>query len=188
MFNQNPCERKHHGRAWSIRTQTLQILWDSIHIYTHALSNFYRPYERQKTICNNLKATASTLKQNLISFPACKICKKTNGQQIIWIWAPFLLLESTSKMNSLIGIFRWLTHGLVLAQVQIQPNNKFCFHLKYYNTTHDIPDLRRRREICSQLTIKTPELRHWRRSIVFILNLRQFSNLVLVLQLLTLNR
>ena len=37
-------------------------------------------------------------------------------------------------------------------------------------------------EICSQLTIKTQERRHWRGSSVFILNIEQFSHLILVLQ------
>ena len=43
-------------------------------------------------------------------------------------------------------------------------------------------------EIRSQLTIKTPKRHQWRRSGVLILNLEQFSYLILVLQLLTLNR
>ena len=42
-------------------------------------------------------------------------------------------------------------------------------------------------EICSMLTIKTPERRQWHRSGVFIVNLEHFSLLVLVFLLLTLN-
>ena len=42
-------------------------------------------------------------------------------------------------------------------------------------------------EICSKLTIKTPERRHWCRSGVFIVNFEHVSHLVLVLLLLTLN-
>ena len=41
-------------------------------------------------------------------------------------------------------------------------------------------------EICSKLTIKTPERRHWRRSGVFIVNFEHISHLVLVFILLTL--
>ena len=48
--------------------------------------------------------------------------------------------------------------------------------------------IRTKLEICSQLTINTLEWRHWHRSSVLILNFEQFSPLVLVLQLLTLNR
>ena len=47
---------------------------------------------------------------------------------------------------------------------------------------------RSRREICSKLTIKTPERRHWRRSGVFIVNFEHIADLVLVFLLLTLRR
>ena len=47
---------------------------------------------------------------------------------------------------------------------------------------------RTRCEICSKLTIKTPERRHWRRYSVFIVNFEHISHLVLVLLLLTLNK
>ena len=46
---------------------------------------------------------------------------------------------------------------------------------------------RTRCEICSKLTIKTPERRHWRRSGVFIVNFEHISHLVPVFLLLTLN-
>ena len=46
---------------------------------------------------------------------------------------------------------------------------------------------RTRWEICSKLTIKTPERRHWRRSGVFIVNVDHISHVVLVFLLLTLN-
>ena len=47
---------------------------------------------------------------------------------------------------------------------------------------------RTRCEICSKLTIKTPERRQWRRSGVFIVNFEHISHLVLVFLLLTLNK
>ena len=40
-------------------------------------------------------------------------------------------------------------------------------------------------ETCSKLIIKTPELRHWRRSGVFIVNLKHISHLFLVFDCLT---
>ena len=46
---------------------------------------------------------------------------------------------------------------------------------------------RTRCEICSKLTIKTPERRYWHRSDVFIVNFEHISHLVLVFLLLTLN-
>ena len=42
-------------------------------------------------------------------------------------------------------------------------------------------------EICSKLTIKTPEQRHCRRSGVFIINFEHMSHLVVMFLLLTLN-
>ena len=42
-------------------------------------------------------------------------------------------------------------------------------------------------EICSKLTVKTLERRHWRRSGVFIVNFEHTLHLVLVFLLLTLN-
>ena len=47
---------------------------------------------------------------------------------------------------------------------------------------------RTRCEICSKLTINTPERRHWRRSGVFIVNFEHISHLVLLFLLLTLNK
>ena len=49
-------------------------------------------------------------------------------------------------------------------------------------------NIRTRCEICSKLTIKTPERCHWRRSGVFIVTFEHISHLVLVFLLLTLSR
>ena len=46
---------------------------------------------------------------------------------------------------------------------------------------------RTRCEICSKLTINSPERRHWRRSGVFIVGFEHISRLLLVFLLLTLN-
>ena len=43
-------------------------------------------------------------------------------------------------------------------------------------------------EICSKLTMKTPERRHWLRSGVFIVNFGHISHLFLIFLLLTLNK
>ena len=47
---------------------------------------------------------------------------------------------------------------------------------------------RTRCEICSELTIKAPELSQWRRSGIYIVNFEHISHLGLVFLLLTLNR
>ena len=46
---------------------------------------------------------------------------------------------------------------------------------------------RTRREICSELTIETPERRQWRHYGIFIVNSEHISHLALVFLLLTLN-
>ena len=51
----------------------------------------------------------------------------------------------------------------------------------------DNENTRIRSEICSKLTIKTPERCHWRRSSVFIVKFEHNSHFVLVFRLLTLN-
>ena len=48
--------------------------------------------------------------------------------------------------------------------------------------------LEKRCEICSKLTIKTPERCHWRRSGVFIINSEHISHFFLVFLLLTLSK
>ena len=58
----------------------------------------------------------------------------------------------------------------------------FIYLLKANNRTN-----RTRREICSNLTIKITERRHWRHSGVFIVNVEYISHLVLMFLLLTLN-
>ena len=61
------------------------------------------------------------------------------------------------------------------------PAGNYMFKVNNRNT-------RTRCEICSKLTIKTPEGRHWRRSGVIIVNFEHISHLVLVFLLLILNR
>ena len=61
------------------------------------------------------------------------------------------------------------------------PAGIFLFKVNNRNT-------RTRCEICSKLTINTPERRQWRRSGVFIVNFEHISHLVLVFLLLTLSR
>ena len=64
---------------------------------------------------------------------------------------------------------------------QTNPAGIYLFKVNNRNT-------RTRCEICSKLTINTPERRQWRRSGVFIVNFEHISHLVLVFLLLTLNR
>ena len=58
----------------------------------------------------------------------------------------------------------------------------------YPANNHLNKNKRKRCEICSKLITKTPERRHWRRSIVFIVNFEHISHLVLMFLLLALSR
>ena len=53
------------------------------------------------------------------------------------------------------------------------PTGNYLFKVNHRNA-------RARCEICSKLTIKTPERRHWRRSGVFIVSFEHISHLVLL--------
>ena len=70
---------------------------------------------------------------------------------------------------------------LELQQEEPSPDGNYMFKVNNRNT-------RKRREICSKLTIKIPERRHWRRSGIFIVNFEHISHLVLLCLLLTLSR
>ena len=61
------------------------------------------------------------------------------------------------------------------------PVGNYMFNVNNRNT-------KTRCEVCSKLTIKTPERRSWCRSSVFIVNFEHISHLVLVFLLLTLSR
>ena len=60
--------------------------------------------------------------------------------------------------------------------------------LTFYLLKVNNRNARKKREICSKLTIKTPERCQWRRSGVFIVNFEHISHLFLVFLLLTLNK
>ena len=69
----------------------------------------------------------------------------------------------------------WHINGIVF------PVGSYMFKVNNRST-------RTRYEICSKLTIKTPEWRHWRRSGVFIVNFEHIPHLALVFLWLTLSR
>ena len=75
--------------------------------------------------------------------------------------------------------------GLTLLQNTIQKGN---YPVGIYLFNDNNRNTRTRCEICSMLTMKTPERCQWRRSGVFILNFELISHLVLVFLLLTLSR
>ena len=86
-----------------------------------------------------------------------------------------MCFKSTIKTQERRQYLRYLNNVM---RVFDQPN---IFLLKVNNR-----NTRKRCEICSKLTIKTPERHYWHRSGVFIANVEHISHLVLVFLLLTL--
>ena len=86
--------------------------------------------------------------------------------------------ENDSYIFSFFYFLFWLFFTLV---TDISADN-YMFKVNNRNTA------RTRCEICSNLTIKTPERRQWRCSGVFIVNFEHISHLVVVFLLLTLSR
>ena len=74
-----------------------------------------------------------------------------------------------------------MTHKILLMS-KIRPYPADIYLVKVNNK-----NIRARCEICSKLSIKTPEWGQWHRSGVFIVNFEHTSHHVLVFQLLTLN-
>ena len=64
---------------WLIRTQALQILWDSVYILTHALNNFCRPYVRQ-LFCKKLQTHFS----RNVRFIICNIFSQVKVILLSW--------------------------------------------------------------------------------------------------------
>ena len=83
-----------------------------------------------------------------------------------------------------IGCKTVILRGFMVAK----SNNKRKNPVGYYMFKVNNRNSRTRCEICSKLTIKTPERRHCRRSGVFIVNFEHISHLVLVFLFLTLSR
>ena len=69
----------------------------------------------------------------------------------------------------------------LIKNYSLYPADNYMFKVNKKNT-------RTRCEICSKLTIKTPERRHWRRFGVFIVNFEHISHLVLMFLLLALSK
>ena len=76
----------------------------------------------------------------------------------------------------------WIYRELAMYyRIHTNPAGNYMFIVNNRNT-------RRRCEICSELTIMTPERRHWRRPGIFVVNFEHISHLVLVFLLWTLSR
>ena len=78
-------------------------------------------------------------------------------------------------------VCKWLPIQIKIFKNMLYPANIYLLKVNNRNT-------RKRWEIWSKLTIKTPEGRHWPRFSVFIVNFEHFSNLFLLFLLLTLKK
>ena len=76
-----------------------------------------------------------------------------------------------------------LSLGTIL-QIDIKGKRSYPANIYFFKVNNI--NIRKRAEICSNLKIKTPERRQWRRSGGFIVNFEHISHLFLVLLLLTL--
>ena len=90
----------------------------------------------------------------------------SNSRRYYWI------LKLVSGSETVCGFCPWLCPCIPAGMYLLKVNN--------INT-------RTRCEVCSKLRIKIPELRHWRRFGIFIVNFEHISRLVLVFLLLALN-
>ena len=94
----------------------------------------------------------------------------------------------------------WIYHSHIQNFDLLMPQNLFqklgishyislcIFPANIYLLKGNNRNTRKRCEICSKLTIKTQERRHWRRSGIFIVNFEHILHLFLVFLLLTLNK
>ena len=82
-------------------------------------------------------------------------------------------------------VLSWMFDRLV--NIPLYSSSK-VFSANFYLFKVNNRNTRKRCEICSKLTIKTPERRYWRRSAVFIVNFEHISHLFLVFLTLTWNK
>ena len=91
----------------------------------------------------------------------------------------FLQLQKTHLggcFSNFLSLFNWSKYSRFLYSI---------YQANIYLLKVNDRDTRKRCEICSKLTIKSPEWRHWRYSVVFIVNFEYISHIFLVLLMLT---
>ena len=96
-------------------------------------------------------------------------------------------MKKTSLENQRLQ-FALICFDLLLAKFKKCVFSKNTFSIGNCMFTVNNIDTRARCEICSKLTIKTPERHQWCRSGVFIVDSKHISHLVLAFLLLTLSR
>ena len=128
-------------------------------------------------VINSRKTVLETVQQSLITI---KLEMVTN---IFMVFSIFLELRCYYlNLKLLVMVIEVNLFELFVRQLgESNPSGNYMFKFINRNT-------RTRCEICSKLTIKIPERRHWRRSGIFIVNFEHISHLALMFLLLTLSR
>ena len=132
-----------------------------------SIAGYKKPFW-QYISCNFEEQNAQN--QPYWSYPTKDVIKNVFHQVLLHNHVTHLLDKFISK-----NVYNW--------RIIILSNPADIYLLKVNNR-----NTRTRCEICSKLTINTPESRHWRRSGVFIVNFEHISHLVLVFLLLTWNK
>ena len=115
----------------------------------------------------------------------CPAVYNVNFEQVVVkfkliYFMPTLLFCRLKTENRLFDIFREYRSG-TLVWIGKNPASIYLFEVNNKSSRNIC-------EICSKLTIKTPERRHWRRSGVFIVSFEHISHFFLVFLLLNLNK
>ena len=93
--------------------------------------------------------------------------------------AMFVWLSTWKRVSFVPKVFKNILQ--YSGDMKCHPANIYLFKVNNRNS-------RKRFEICSKLTIKTPERSQWRRFVVFVANFKHIPHLFLVFLLLTLNK
>ena len=129
-----------------------------------------------KSFCSSLHTEFSVLKQlyfyHIVSLFS-RISKVCNKHTKVYFFNTFTV--GVWQKNCVQGGCNW-----IILLSGYFPANIYLLKVNNRNT-------RKRCEICSELTIKSPERRQWRRSDVFIVNFEHISHLFLVFLLSVLN-
>ena len=94
----------------------------------------------------------------------------------------------TKSVTEAAGICEQLRSAVFIVAFHWLVTNCKKFPIQQLHAHSNNRNTRTRCEICSRLTIKTPERRHWSSSGTFIVNFEHILQLVLVFLLLTLSR
>ena len=130
---------------------------------------------KHRHICWNFLVIIFSRNGLVLKYLRLKRCIQNSVKHLGWSFH----LSTIFAKNSILDVWlyseyaSWLVWSILAGNYVFKVNNR---------------NARTRCEICSKLTIKTPQRRGWRRCGVFIVNFEQISHLVVVFILLTLSR